>query len=664
MSIDAVLASSLPGTPPSSRRTSFEDRHAAGASDIPTPDLTTALVNEPVGDSYSAEILSASAQVCLMRLGSDKGDESFRAALIALAALAAEAPDVPLPNYATPPANDPALAITRAGRTAAGQVKGKGLDPDLYGTRVTEEDNTEIRGVDTSTDDDAAERLLQVQRLRLENKVLEEEVNPISVLLDLGTQPSPVIKLEFGSSDHDHLYSSQSEDEGPPLTTACKRGFNACCHGNDVQHFAHQGNAVFAIERLRESRFGCHDIDVRNGETQCRRCRPGHEAVHARYLEGYTKLGCEGFERETTVPLDDDAEDSPQHGRYGAAEYDSDENPSEMLSTFPKLGKKALERLQAEKSEWRPEPDLFMDTSSDAPVSEPDPLAAPARSSYAPVSLTDVVEPVQLPMYTEDSNTRGSVTPSPAIAPDATAEQTSPLPSRKRPRYTDRRSGHSFPRASDYINLTTTLSSPSPSTRQPRQNNPLTPSPLKRVQNAAAPDPTAPSPARHRMRTRNDGPVSKTRHPGPQGRPGLRRLPHRAQLTNDFVHIGVVRPRTPSQQQPCTAAPPPDAGPSTPRKRGKTAPPLPPPPPLATGCKRKAVEVEEDAPAVSSSRPKRRRGGAGPCQWVVNGEGEFVAEGERREKGSVNWFVGRWATLGGPGKELLDGRSWKGWAGD
>ncbi|KAF6237145.1 hypothetical protein HO173_004613 [Letharia columbiana] len=641
LSISSILGTSLPGTPPNSRNTSFGDNDAAKAPRVPLPEFTTSPSNDSALPVTSAEILAASAQLYSMRFRTDAVDDD---------------------EALTAPVQDWSLNAARPNSsTAAGQGKGKGKDPELYDVDPAEDGNSRNRGVHRSTDDIAAESLLQVWN----------ELRSVSVLVDLGAHPCECKNCPDGTrmlcpncsvakDESDHLYSSDSEDEGPLLSTARQTGFSTSCHGNRLQHSAHEGNAVFDLlplssRRSQTSRLLPHDPELHNGESQCSRCELAQESIRARYVEGYRMLGCEGFEREDTEPLDDDAVDSSRHERYGAAEYDNGKHKSEPLSEIPKLSQKTLERLELEKWAWRPERDPLVASSSDTSESD-----------------ADDVEPIRLPLYAEESTTRDSVHPGAVIDPEAAAEGTpygSAPPSSQRPGYTDRRSGQSYPTASDFVDLKTTFSSPSPSTRQARKYKAVLPSPLKQIQNAVHSDQTSPSPERQDRPTRTGGPVPTTgpasmRPSGPQTGHGLRRsaraFPHRAELTNEFVHVGVQDPTPPTEQKGSVAMP--DASPSTPKKRtadptptaNVDAEPLPTPP--ATGRKRKAATQAAAVEEPSSSRPKKRQGKAlrtpkrpmtrnatqdeRSAPWYVNDEGRFVksrwkVEEETRKREAV-----------------------------
>ncbi|KAL9132905.1 MAG: hypothetical protein Q9175_005917 [Cornicularia normoerica] len=655
MSISSILATNFPGPPSNFRNTSFGDTHAAEAAQVPSSDFTTSPVNVPTTPA-TAETFSAGVQVYTTQ-DRNHANEDYKA-------IKATAED-----------GFPNAALTNSS-TTAGQDKGKGKDPELYNTKPTEDSNAGDNHVDRLSVYNAAESLLQ----------LWNELDSVSGLLDLGTEPCecndctsgdvsmcanadclkepwrspPVSPSPVAKDESDHLYSSESEDEGSLPFTAPKGGFGISCHGNHFQLFAREGNAVLDLPRLRHDNLEFHDQ-----ETQCRRCHVFQGSIHrAYYGEGYNILGCNGFEREDTLPLDDDVVDSLRHKEYGAAEYHSEKNNSKMLSRPPKLSKKTIKRLKLEKLQWRPEPDH--------------PIATPSASS---VSSTDAIEPIRLPVYAK-SNTPGSINPS--------AEQLAndcPSSSGQRSSYTDRRSGESCPLASDFVDLTKTISLPSPSTRQARQlsqKTAVTPSPLKQVENAVESDQTSPLPGQHNLRTTR--PVPK-RPSGTQSRHGTRSstkaFSHRAELTNEFVHIGVRKltppkelkgsvaiteagPSTPKKRTRAQNLTPPEevqkgsvaflfaeAGPSTPKKRKANsitttnieAALLPTPPTL--GRKRKAatqaVEVEEQPPsqqkkgkgkAVMTPEQARMRevldavegkdGNNNPWRWYVSEEGHFV----------------------------------------
>lgn len=277
--------------------------------------------------------------------------------------------------------------------TAAGQDKGKGKDPELYDVDPMEDGKTENRPSDPSMDYvNAVESLLQVQY-----------IDAASALLDLATKPyecnvcingdrvlCPVSPSLVNKDDTDHLYSSESEDEGTPLSTARKIGFSTSCHGNRLQLSAHESNAVFDLLQLssRGNRnLPRHDLGLHNVESKCR-CE---KFAHPLYVKGNAKPGREELERGDTVRRDDGAVDRPRYEGYGAAEYDGDNHASEMMSRPAKLSQRMIGRLEADMLAWRPEPAPSTATSLDTPE-----------------SVTVAVEPIRLPLYARESSTRAS----------------------------------------------------------------------------------------------------------------------------------------------------------------------------------------------------------------------------------------------------------------
>lgn len=359
------------------------------------------------------------------------------------------------------------------------------------------------------------------------------------------------------------------------------------------------------------------------------------------------------------------------------------------MSRPPKLNRKTIAKLVAEKQQWRPVPDPLMETDSE---------------DDTPVPFTETVEPIRLPLHAEESYTRGSANgkavtnpeasaapnaasspPSPGrrpsytdrrsgdsysipsrlfdlsktipsplpstrqarrqkaiTSPDATAEpnaSTAPLPppsSSRRPSFADRNPGE-LPRASDFVDCTKTISSPVSSARQARQKKPLTSSPLKRVESALEPDPTSASPEQHDQSAGRNGSAPRSRY----RRLGfLKTFLYRAELRNERNHMGAQEPTPPKKQiesAPAAVAEA-KAGPSTPKKGQTNAPLLTPP---TTTCrKRKATTqastVEGQAP---SQRKKQKAAAAMPRRdgslWYVDGEGNWLrdeGEDERRRR--------------------------------
>ena len=614
MSIHSILWEHPPDTPPDSRNPSFGDDHAAQAPHVPPPDLTTP-ENDPALPAMDAEVFTAGMQLCSMKTRSDADDDQEVV-------------------------NQPLNAARNDSSTGEGPGNGNGKDPELYDTNPGGNGNTSDRHVDLSTTYDTAESLLQV-------RYVENELDSVSALLALGADPYeckncpgdtgtlcpdcsqvpwhqrvlPPPPPVANKVPDNHLYSS--DDEGPPLSTARKISFNTCCHGNDFRHSAHEGNAVFALpplssQRKRRSRRAAHDLERHSGETKCRRCRLVQEVVQTRYVESYKKQGCKRFKRQDTQPLDDDAVDDPRRGRYGAAAYDDDKYSSgEMSSKIPKLGQETLERLEMEKWQWKSDPDPFAIQPSDAPVSP-----------------TDATNPIRLPLYAEASTIRGSLNPSAGVVAETTAEQTAPNappPSSHRPSYTDPRSGATYPRASAFINLTSTISSPSPSTRQARKKPPITPSPLKHVENAAStPEPHTP-PTTSTTSNRRRDPASGRRDNRRLTTPSSR---HRAELTNEFIRVGLPLPAPrPTEGQRGSGAP---ASSSTTGKAKAAA--------RGRKRKRKAAEVEGQGAKPKVKRRKGKRGAVAVAVAVVGGDaagadagGEAGTEdkGSQEEKGKA-----------------------------
>ena len=463
MSILSLLRTSLPETPPGSRKTSLGDNHAVGPPQLPLPELATSPANDPALSAADEEVRTAGALLSSMRS--------------AIAALAQEMSvnGAPLTNSAT----------------AVGQGRGKGKDPEVYDTNPTEDGNIENRRGVRVMDGNAVESLLQLRYGGDELDLVYGLLNLGAIPIECGVYPvSPTPVAKYDSDDH--LYASESEDEGPLLSTARKTAFSTSCHGNDLQHSAHEGNAVFDLlpllshrtKRPRRRRRR-RALDLRNGESECRRCHVVHEAVRARYVAGYRALGCERFEREDTVPVD-----HPRFGRcgaaaydgrrYGAAAYDGRRYRGGMSARIPKLSRKARGRLEAARAEWG---------SGSRPPS--------TTAADASVSVTDGEAPVRPPLHAEGSTPHPSVHPSPF---------TGPYP----------------PAASRFVNLTTSISSPLPTPRRlARTTNAVPPSPLIQVQNASAAAP-APAPLR-RGRKPKAGTVAVGGQGGAFGTVGARR---------------------------------------------------------------------------------------------------------------------------------------------
>ncbi len=622
---DAAKAPQVPvttsPTPPESRNASL-DGHAAEASQVPTPEITSSPVNDPELPVTDAETITH-PPFDSMKPRTDAindhqattahvEDESLNAALITSSA-------------------------------ASGQGKGKGKDPELYDIDPIEDGNSTNRPVDWSTEDSKAKYNAAEALVRLRNA--EPELEAASILLNMNAKPyncktcpegtrmgcANCLRVPWRHSAHSSPRRSRSvspspesedEDEGP------KRIFIISHNGIYLQYSVREGNAVFALANL---------LSQRNRERLHRRYVEGYGALgcdeferedtvpldddddagyDSRYVEGYKALGCKGFEREDTVPLDDGDDD---------AGHDSKKYGSQMLSRIPKLNPETLERLKAMKGECKSDPDTLTETSSDTSAS--------------------------VTMCAKESSTYGSVNLNATIDPEATASASAPLSS-QRASYPDRRNGKSYSMALDPVDLTETISSLSPaSTRQARQMKAIPPLPLKQIQTALKSDHTSPSPKKHNPPT---APVPKppsATHIRPR-RPTPEYIHYRANLPNNLALLDLP-PSSPQGKQTCNA-PTTKAGPSTPKKQKpdpiitttttttttttKPAPPLPTPP--SSGRKRKAdtQHAKEPKKGQSPASPKKQKGEPVPPSrqprtravmregptWDVDEEGEFV----------------------------------------
>ena len=487
MSISSLITTDLPETPPNSRGSSSETNHAAEAPLVPPPESITSPVNDSALTITDIEALTAAAQLSSMRSRNDANEDN---------------------ESITAPVEDESLNSALINSpTATLKDKGKGKDPELYDTNPPENGNSQYCQVDRSATHNNAENRLTVP-------AIENEIDLALSVLNLGAKryecntcpdgdptlcsqcltaswpqraspdspvsPSPVAKYE------PNLYSSDSEDEGNHLSNAHKIRFNTSCHGNCLQLSAREGNAVFDLlpQRKQTHYSRHHGLEVPNGEMKCRRCELVQAHIDGRYEQRYKVRDYGRFERGDTVPLDEDAVDGTASERFGAAEYDGNRDHSMMSSNPPKLSRKTIKRLEAEKREWKPEPNSLMSAASDPPV--------PAA---------DAVEPTRLPRYPKRSAARRSAAPTASINPEAAAQQPAnkrppspPLPSdnqppHTRPTHANRRSSASYSLASNYIHLATSTSSPYSSPYSPshtQQNlKPFTPSPLKYAQTAA-----------------------------------------------------------------------------------------------------------------------------------------------------------------------------------
>ena len=303
----------------------------------------------------------------------------------------------------TAPVEYPSLHARLANwRFASGQGKGKGRDPEIYDT-VPTADGSAGNGLEDNAAAAAAEKEAASRTLMLLLSNDTEQRNSGSVV-------APNAKSHEGGSlpagtASDHLHSSESEEEGTTPSAVRTVGFATRCHGNHLRHCAPDGDAVLEIPPLSSRHDPSspphhNDIDLHDGETRCRHCEAIHGSLRACYEQGYRNAGYEGsFEREETVPLDDDAADNAQRERYGAAEYDPAKYASAAPSNPPRLSRKQRERLEAEKRAWgRPGPDPLAAAASRSDraddvddASAPSPASADGESNAR--DQGDVVDP-------------------------------------------------------------------------------------------------------------------------------------------------------------------------------------------------------------------------------------------------------------------------------
>ncbi len=410
---DAAKAPQVPittsPTPPESRNASL-DGHAAEASQVPTPEITSSPVNDPESPVTDAEKITQPPFDSMKPRTDAINDHQTTTAHVEDESLNA--------------------ALTKSS-AVSGQGKGKGKDPELYDVDPIENSNITNCPVDYSTEENKAKYNAAEALLRLRNA--EPEFEAASILLNMNAKSyncntcpegtrmgcanclrvpwrhsahSPPRRSRSGSPSPE----SESEDEGP------KGIFIISHHGEHLQCSVREGNAVFALANLFSQR--------------------NQESIHRRYEDGYRALGCDEFEREDTEPLDDDDDDDD-------AGYDSKKYGTQMLSRISKLSQENLERLKAMRPECKSDPYILKEKS-------PDTSAA-------------------VTMHANESTTYGSVNLNATIDPEATGPASAP-PSSQRASYTDQRTGKSYSMASIPVDLTKPIPSSAPApTRQARQ---------------------------------------------------------------------------------------------------------------------------------------------------------------------------------------------------
>ena len=487
MSILSLLSGYLPPTPPDSNTTSaadhYEAKAAAKAPQVPPPDYTTPPVNDSAVAANDAEISTLAERLSPLNVRCEANEHH---------------------QFATAPVFDNSLDEALINSPLAPvSHKGKRKDPELYDTDPTVHANNQHGHEDRSANDDAAETLLNLNPVA-------PAIQTASILQDLRTKY--VLTSHGVEHEPDHLLSSESEDEGPlPFTNATQISFTILCHGNHVERRATQGNAIFDLLRLRGQRYGLKDP---RGETSCYLCKMVQVDRQEAYKAGYRKLGCERFEREDTVMRDGDddaaadaaaAVDRPMDEERRAAAEEEDNADDAYVAQLPNLRRKTIQRLEAEERPWTPEPEPHQmpptttTTTTTPPSHTHYPLSVAAAAAIAAAAReAATIEPVRLPLYATESNVRN--TSSSSLEEPTTAEQQPPTTTESYPALRPIPSLPTFNPLPQFLRIP-----PRPTTRPSRfprltANRPqrqrtitatatakmMTPSPLKQVQNVSS----------------------------------------------------------------------------------------------------------------------------------------------------------------------------------
>ena len=449
MSISSLLTFDLPETLPDSTKSSEKAKHAAEAPQVPPPKSSAFPVNDSASTTTDVEALTAGLQLCSMKHRNDTNTDR---------------------KPITAPVVEAASSIaSRTGLPSATvkKDKGKGKDPKIYDLTFIEGDGGCCDPPAHYDEEEGEEEDEESPADRMAAATTLIQINHDAVPL---STPSTLRMSSFPT-----LSSSDDDEEGDETTPPLEH-FTISCHLSNNNHqlsiSARQGDAVFDLVRIRERKLRLLRDRLRlEGVQRGGRRRRGGEAGwcrvceavrQRRYVEGYMKLGCEGFryEREDTVSVadenadDDDGDDGDEH-----------HNPTSSDSS--------PETLRAEETrEWTSVPYPPVLTTPSSPAS----------------FVAGGSKPFRLPLYLNESAVRSSlpVTPTPPSPPPA-----------------DQRASDSYPVASNYIDLTgSTFSSPPPppplpttlllrrSARKPQARGKKAavkpPSPLKQVQTVSS----------------------------------------------------------------------------------------------------------------------------------------------------------------------------------
>ena len=195
-------------------------------------------------------------------------------------------------SCSTPPAAVEVLHAARllfnlATTSARRSEKGKGKDPEIYGTQA---DAATINKEDGNVP--AANIGTDARFMALVGQYVEDELARLA-----------------SSQREKSADDSSSDSEDAAAASSAQIAFSVSCHGNRLRYLAPEGNAVHALPARRGERSH-HDLDDgEEAEANCERCK------RARcYMDGCRHYDSRGFVRGDTVSVDgsgdgDDDED-------------------------------------------------------------------------------------------------------------------------------------------------------------------------------------------------------------------------------------------------------------------------------------------------------------------------------------------------------------------
>ncbi|KAM0802124.1 hypothetical protein BDR22DRAFT_887793 [Usnea florida] len=191
--------------------------------------------------------------------------------------------------------------------------------------------------------------------------------------------PDVVRPVFYHAEDH-------PSDEDPLPSAVPEHAVKLCCHDHELSLHARLGNALFAVPLDRQDE---------SSSFPCRRCQRLEDvSQNSWYAERYRMLGCNNFEGEDTVSLDDDSEDSTQHGQHDAADDPTEPRDPAMWSPSPRLLLK-IKKLALKNPTWSasPSPSSSATSASDTDDAAVDPPLSSTNTTISPASPPSAHDP-------------------------------------------------------------------------------------------------------------------------------------------------------------------------------------------------------------------------------------------------------------------------------